>query len=351
MGVKEGEWMQREIGTRGKLLNEQGKLNEVGYATSLVLEYSREDIQASKWRIKEWDYYLMMNKSYGAALTIADNGYMGLVSVSILDFKNRRYHTKSHMVPFTFGKLALPKSSKKGDIRYVDEHVELYIFNGKEGRRLRCYMKNFNQEKPFECEFLLTNPPKDSMVIATPFKGKSNAFYYNQKIVGMSAHGYAKTDKLFCTFRQSEAQALLDWGRGVWPYDSTWYWGAAMGKVNDKNFGFNIGYGFGDTSAASENMLFYEGIAHKLEEVRFHIPELEGKVNYLAPWKFTSSDGRFEMIFKPILDRKDHAGGGFIVSDQHQVFGKYSGKVLLDDGTLINIEEVLGFAEKVHNKW
>ncbi|MEG0320159.1 MAG: DUF2804 family protein, partial [Niameybacter sp.] len=75
MGVKEGEWMQREIGTRGKLLNEQGKLNEVGYATSLVLEYSREDIQASKWRIKEWDYYLMMNKSYGAALTIADNGY------------------------------------------------------------------------------------------------------------------------------------------------------------------------------------------------------------------------------------------------------------------------------------
>ncbi|MEG0951307.1 MAG: hypothetical protein RSE96_05190 [Niameybacter sp.] len=51
MGVKEGEWMQREIGTRGKLLNEQGKLNEVGYATSLVLEYSREDIQASKWRV------------------------------------------------------------------------------------------------------------------------------------------------------------------------------------------------------------------------------------------------------------------------------------------------------------
>ena len=29
-------------------------------------------------------------------------------------------------------------------------------------------------------------------------------------------------------------------------------------------FGWNIGYGFGDNSVATENMLFYEGKAHKL---------------------------------------------------------------------------------------
>ena len=43
--------------------------------------------------------------------------------------------------------------------------------------------------------------------------------------------------------------------------------------INPKNeIGFNIGYGFGDTSNATENMVFYNGKAHKLEDVKFNIP-------------------------------------------------------------------------------
>ena len=99
--------------------------------------------------------------------------------------------------------------------------------------------------------------------------------------------------------------AVLDWGRGVWTYDNTWYWGSASGIVGGHTFGFNIGYGFGDTSAASENMLFYDGIAHKLSQVRFNIPLKDGKEDYLSPWTFSSDDGRFEMRFVPILDRSD----------------------------------------------
>ncbi|MEI3102134.1 MAG: DUF2804 family protein [Oscillospiraceae bacterium] len=65
---------------------------------------------------------------------------------------------------------------------------------------------------------------------------------------------------------------MLDWGRGVWTYHNTWYWGSASYHVNGVPFGWNIGYGFGDTSAASENMLFYKGKAHKLSQVKFNIP-------------------------------------------------------------------------------
>jgi len=35
----------------------------------------------------------------------------------------------------------------------------------------------------------------------------------------------------------------------------------------------------------------------------------------------------------------------------HQVFGKFTGKIVLDDGNIINVENLIGFAEKVHNKW
>ncbi|MFX1561001.1 MAG: DUF2804 domain-containing protein [Promethearchaeota archaeon] len=40
-----------------------------------------------------------------------------------------------------------------------------------------------------------------------------------------------------------------------------------------------------------------------------------------------------------------------IKSVQHQVFGWFSGKVVLDDDTELNIDRFLGFAEDVYNRW
>ncbi|MBR4862787.1 MAG: DUF2804 family protein, partial [Firmicutes bacterium] len=34
-----------------------------------------------------------------------------------------------------------------------------------------------------------------------------------------------------------------------------------------------------------------------------------------------------------------------------QVFGKFTGKAVLDDGAVLEVKDLLGFAEKVHNKW
>ena len=116
-------------------------------------------------------------------------------------------------------------------------------------------------------------------------------------------------------------------------------------------FGFNIGYGFGDTSAASENVLLYEGKIHKLNQVIFHIPMKDGKEDYLSPWIFTSDDKRFELQFQPVMDRSARVNAGVICSDQHQVFGKFSGTAVLDDGRTLQINNLMGFAEKVRNKW
>jgi hypothetical protein len=98
-------------------------------------------------------------------------------------------------------------------------------------------------------------------------------------------------------------------------------------------------------------MLFYNG-THKLDDIRFTIPvKADGSTDYLKPWRFTSSDGRFEADFMPILDRSAYTSHGILMSDQHQVFGYFDGKAVLDDGEEIEIKHLLGFAEKVQNKW
>ena len=78
---------QHEITREIPLLDAQGELTEPGYAKKLLPVYRRSDIKASPMRIKEWDYYLINNGRFALALTIDDNGYMGLDSISLLNFE------------------------------------------------------------------------------------------------------------------------------------------------------------------------------------------------------------------------------------------------------------------------
>jgi len=328
------------------LLNKKGNIAEPGFAKSLIWKYSRNQIKAPKWRIKEWDYYLVLNEDFACAFTISDLGYIGMISASLLNFKEGWEHTESIVTPLPMGKYNLPKTSVTGNTKYKDKRINME-FKVKEGRRMiLCNFKKFHDGKDFSCKITLDEPKMDSMVIATPFE-KDKHFYYNQKINCMPASGTATFNGKTYTFNKETDFGTLDWGRGVWTYDNTWYWGSGNTVVNGKPFGFNIGYGFGDTKAASENMLFYDGVAHKLDDVKFHIP----KGDYMKPWKFTSSDGRFEMDFVPVLDRAALTDLKVIVSDQHQVFGKMTGKAILDDGTVIEVRDMMCFAEDVHNKY
>ena len=76
-----------------------------------------------------------------------------------------------------------------------------------------------------------------------------------------------------------------------------------------------------------------------------------GKEDYLSPWTFTSDDGRFEMDFVPVINRASCTDVKLIKSDQNQVFGRFTGTAVLDDGRKLEVKDLFGFAEKVENKW
>ena len=295
---------QHEITQAGPLLDDQGNLRETGYAKRMLPVYDRNDVRGHTMRIKEWDYYLVMNGQFALALTIADNSYMGLDSISLLDFWENTQVTKSPMRLLPMGNTGMPSSSLEGDSASGGRGYSLLFRREEDQRQLYAHMEHFDGRD--EREYMLD--PSDTF-------------------------------------------AVLDWGRGVWTYHNTWYWASASGLVDGVTFGFNLGYGFGNTSAATENMLFYNGKAHKLSKVRFRIPGRRRKRRYMEQWEFTSDDGRFEMRFDPVMDRSACTSVGVIKSDQHQIFGKFTGLALLDDGTEIFIKDFLGFAEEVENKW
>ncbi|MBR3350065.1 MAG: DUF2804 domain-containing protein [Solobacterium sp.] len=344
--------MQKRITERGKLLNEKGELMEAGYATELIREYSRKDIKANPLRIKEWDYYLISNNEHALALTISDNSYMGLMSVSWIDFTAPSEKTMSEIILMPKGKTNLPSTSISGDVSFHNRNLHMTFANDGQKRHLTVNYKNFRDGKSLNADLVLFDVPRDSMVIATPYKEDKKAFYYNQKINCLRAQGYVSIGNEGWQFAPDSAFAVLDWGRGVWTYSNTWYWSSLSAAVGGKRFGFNLGYGFGDTSAASENMVFVDGKAHKLSQVTFNIPlDENGKEEFMKPWTFTSDDQRVNLDFVPVIDRAALIDLKLVCSDQHQVFGRFSGTFILDDGTPFTIKDLLGFAEKVSNKW
>jgi len=344
--------MPQHLLTPGPLLDERGHLSEAGYATSLVRTYRRSAIRGGALRIKEWDYYCAISGDIVLALTIADNSYMSMDSVSLINLKTGFQHTWSAMGVLPLGKRGFPSTSVKGDVAVETPKYALRFENDGEKRTLTVRVDRFKDGKPLTAKLVLTDVPRDSMVIATPFPEKATAFYYNQKINCLRTCGDVTFDGETHVFNPEDSFAVLDWGRGVWTYSNTWYRGSASGLVDGVRFGMNLGYGFGDTSRASENMLFYDGVAHKLEEVTFHIPQTpDGRDDFLTPWQITSSDNRLTLTFTPILDRASRTNALIIESDQHQVFGRFDGVAILDDGRVLTIANLIGFAEKVRNRW
>ena len=335
-----------EVTKRQPLLDARGELREPGWSRSLLQQYDREAIKAPKWRVKEWDYYLVLNRDFAAAFTVSDDGYIGLQSVSLLVFGERPWeHTETVLNAFPLGKLKLPRDSGEGVTEFRNKRLELRFAVEGRTRHISCHFERFWKDKPLEADIVLRQPEMDSLVIATPWD-KPRAFYYNQKINCMRASGFVRFDGVEYRFDPASDFGTLDWGRGVWTYDNTWYWGSGNADIDGSSFGFNLGYGFGNTAAASENAIFWNGRAHKLEDVTFHISE-----NYTDPWRISSSDGRFEADFFPVLDRAAKLDFKLLVSDQHQVFSRMTGFAVLDDGTRIPFRDLSCFAEKVHNRY
>ena len=172
---------QHEITQAGPLLDEQGSLREAGYAKKLLPVYDRNQIRGKALRIKEWDYYLVMNGQFALALTIADNSYMGLDSISFMDFWEKAQITKSPMRLMPMGSTGMPASTAEGDCASGGKGYSLLFRREADRRLLYAHMEHFRGRESLDAYIELTQEPEESMVICTPFD-EPGCFYLNQKI-------------------------------------------------------------------------------------------------------------------------------------------------------------------------
>lgn len=342
---------QNQITNETPLLADDGSLFNPGYCKTNLYNYNREKINASKWRIKEWDFYQTSDGEYMVQLNFFNISIASALTAEIRNLKTGEAYSDMVVELFTANKNGLDKNAEKPSQIVYSRSGRSAVFDvGLYSRHL--HFEGKSKGKPFVIDLTMEKQLRhESITIATPFKQKGR-FFYTQKLNCMPTTGTVTIgSETIKTFKADTAYTVLDWGRGVWPYSNMWYWANGSTRLNGKLFGFELTWGFGDESNATETAVFYDGVCHKISAVHLEKDPEIGE-NWMGDWHFISDDGRFDMTMKPYYDNHTNMMVLNVVGmNTHQVHGLWSGKVTLDDGTVLEIKEMYAFCEKVYNKW
>jgi hypothetical protein len=345
--------MQRELVQPGPLLENDGSLAQVGWARQPVLDCNLEKAAFypgwrrifQRFRLKRWEYYALFTPRRCFSATIASLGYAANVFVYTLDFRTGDLHEEGLVLPDWT--VRLPRNSTTGETVYESRQAHLRFTAGPGQRRVLVDWPAFHDGRGIRADLALDCPPgHESLNIVIPIEGRR--FYYNRKINCLPAEGLIHYGDVRQVINPRECLGSLDWGRGAWAYRSFWNWASASGFLPDgRTVGLNLGCGFGDTSAATEDALVLDGRVHKLDAVLVTYDH----AHYMKPWRFVDSQGRLDLTFIPFKERVARSNLYVIVSEVHQMFGRFTGAVIGDDGEEIAIDGLVGFAEEHQARW
>jgi hypothetical protein len=346
--------MQTELTQPGSLLDAQGRLAQVGWSRQPLLDCNLEQARfyrlrpLQRFRMKRWDYYAVFTPRCFFSATIADLGYAGNIFIYTLDFATGELQEEGLVVPLGRG-ILLERNSPTGVAAFANSSVSLRFEAGAQARRVSVNWPRFHGGRGIRADLILHCPTDHELMnIVIPIGARR--FYHNTKINCLPAEGSIQSGEVCEEVRPDTCLGSLDWGRGVWEYRSYWNWASASGflpQPDGRTIGLNLGCGFGDLSRATENCVILNGRIHKLGSVQFDYHSGE----YMRPWRFIDDQGRLDLVFTPFKDRTARTNLGIIFSEVHQMFGRYNGRVILDDGKPLEIRELVGFAEEHHARW
>ena len=338
----------------GELLNSKQELNEAGYSFNLVKRFNKEVIKHHKLQLKEWDYYYFGNSDYAIALVVGDLRYIGQFGVVLFDFKAKKLVDRSKLLLFPCGKMKIPGDASTS-YKYFnkDNFIELIMDKDDPRKRhINVYYKDFVKGQDLNASLDVFQTCKDNMVIATPFFRKKH-FYYNMKMNNLKANGKVLLGETLLN-PNDDFIGVLDWGRGVWTYINSWNWCSINTTYNGDLVGFNLGNGFGDTKASSENMFFLNEKAYKLKQIEVIFSKLpNGKIDYTGDLRiisFDKSNIEVDITFHPTFNRHVYVNALLIKQVTNQIFGEFTGKVIYNKNVYC-FTKIFGFIERVYNRW
>ncbi|MBI1783565.1 DUF2804 domain-containing protein [Candidatus Sumerlaeota bacterium] len=329
------------------LLDSNGCLQSAGWARHAVMTYNREAIPPERrGRIKEWEHYTIMSPQFTIGLTMGQLGAINFGSFEVIEYPGGIKPGGLFVQTGTKDASIFPSNPYGKTVLGDGKNSMEFEFTGTE-RILSFSFAPTERTPAIRGKIALSDSQNnESVAIARPFAEEGH-FFYENKIFGMPAKGSAEAGESVHQLPEGNSWAIYDWGRGIWPRECGWFWGQAAGLAGGKRVAFNLGHGYGDDSKGTCNAILFEGKLHKLDTVILNYDPQD----QMQAWRLGSNDGRLTLDFHPIYHQQGKQNIVIAATELHKVHGTFSGELILDDGTKIEVKDLLGFMEHAQHQW
>jgi len=334
---------RKEITSRLALCDEAGRLNPeaVGWSRK---PFHRCNLRGRFLRKKKWDYWCIVGERFLFSTTIAHIDYFSIGAAYFLEYESKRF--AEHVALKVLPSLPDMPETVDGAIRFDHRNTRLAFECAGSKLHLSVQAVSF-AGKPLTASLDISRPSDhESLNVVVPWS--PSLFQFTSKQHCLPTEGtIAWGDDTF-VFSPGSSYACLDFGRGIWPYRSTWNWASFSGRSEGDIVGVNMGAKWTDNTGVNESGILLNGRLHKLfDDVVFEYDDRD----FMRPWRMKSeSSGAIQLEFTPFYDRADETNLLIIRSRTHQMFGRYYGTLRVD-GRIIPVDGIVGWAEEHRARW
>ena len=335
---------EREITAPVSLTRPDGRLNPDAVGWTRTPLHDTDGIGRGRvgWgRNKRWEYWAVTTPAHVLALVVSDIGYAAVPSLYLLDRATGEELDLEAVRPFGRG-TSLPGTLGRGPARGTTRTFRLAVDEVDGGTRLRG-------ESPRVRFDVVAHRPDGHECLGVVVPWDERLFQYTVKDVARPASGSLTVDGVRHTLPDGASWAVLDHGRGRWPYRMRWNWGAGSGVVDGHVVGVQVGGAWTDGTGSTENALLVDGRLHKNGD---DLVWEYDRTDWLAPWHVHDADrARVDLTFMPFHERAARTDLLIVAGETHQCFGTWSGAMTDDAGRRIRVDGVEGWAEEARNRW
>ncbi|MDI1462560.1 DUF2804 domain-containing protein [Catellatospora sp. KI3] len=285
-------------------------------------------------RAKRWEYWGIVTPAHIIGLVASSLDYAGVHSVYVLDRATGQESATEAVVPLARA-VVLPPRSGAGEVSVRGGGLEIRIGQRPDGTVIHATGRGVRLDVAVPLP-----AGHESLGVVVPWS--STRFQYTVKDLGRPVHGELELHGRRHEIGGPDAFAVLDHGRGKWPYAMTWNWaaGAAPGRA------IQLGGKWTDGTGMTENALFVGGRLHKIgAELRWSYD----RSDWLRPWRI--SGDRVEAEFHPFHEKVSRTNLGVVANETHQCFGHFTGWAATGDGGRTSLDGLVGWAEEARNRW
>ncbi len=321
----------REITAAAELCDARGRLDPraIGWARRPIVSAALP----SGWpRRKRWHHWCVTSTAEVVALTVADLDYLGVASLVVIDRAGGRTLRRGAARPLGW-RMDLPRDAVGGEVALGSMGLALSFRGAAGGVRLKA------RARGVEVDVEVERPPgHESLTVVVPWSDRR--FQLTTKETALPATGTLRLDGRSRALAAG-AFATQDFGRGIWPYRTSWNWAGGAGTAGGRTIGLNLGARWTDGTGLDENALTIDGVLHPLEGgVAFDWD----RARPLAPWRLHGPE--VELRFTPEVRERALLPLGVVAADLTLCFGRFAGRVLSHA-----VEDLFGWAEELHARW